>query len=84
MAGTRAAPMAPTALATGRTLRFTHPDARTLRAWVVYRMVAGRWEVDQLVPAAQASADVTAAGRYAVSAANRYGDESRGAVVTVP
>jgi uncharacterized lipoprotein YddW (UPF0748 family) len=83
MAGRRTAPAAPTVTATGRTLRFTHPDARTLRAWAVYREVSGAWQLDRLVPAATAMADVTAAGRYAVSAANRYGDEGRGSIVTV-
>jgi len=83
MAGSRPPPAAPTVTVATRTLRFSHPQARELRAWVVYREAGGAWQLDRVVPAATASVDVTAAGRYAVSAANRFGDEGRGAVVTV-
>jgi len=83
MAGSRTAPPPPTVTVTGRTLRFAHPMASALRAWAVYREVSGAWQLDRLVPAATGMVDVTAAGRYAVSAANRYGDEGRGVVVTV-
>jgi uncharacterized lipoprotein YddW (UPF0748 family) len=83
MAGTRPRPPTPTVTVAARVLRLAHPDARALRAWAVYRDVSGRWELDQVVPAAQTSATVTMAGAYAVSAVNRYGDESLGAVAAV-
>ncbi len=83
MAGTRPRPATPAVTVMSRTLRPAHPDARSLRAWVVYRDNSGRWELDQVVPAGDATVTVSAAGRYAVSAANRYGDESLGAVVSV-
>ncbi|MFO0647342.1 MAG: family 10 glycosylhydrolase [Polyangiales bacterium] len=83
MAGARPRPAAPTVTVDLRTLRITHPEAARLRSWVVYRDVSGAWEVDQIVPASQSSATVTAAGTYAVSASNRFGDESLGARATV-
>lgn len=83
MAGRRPPPDAPTATASNRTLRFAHPRANELRAWVVYRETSGAWQLEQIVPAATATTTVAATGRYAVSAVNRFGDESRGSVVTV-
>jgi uncharacterized lipoprotein YddW (UPF0748 family) len=83
MAGTRPRPATPSVTVDARTLRLSHPDARGLRAWVVYREVRGAWEVDQIVPASLSAATVSAAGAYAVSVANRFGDESLGAPATV-
>ncbi len=83
LAGSRPRPATPNVTVDTRTLRITHPDAARMRAWVVYREVSGAWEVDQIVPAAQLTATVTAAGSYVVTAANRFGDESSGARAAV-
>jgi uncharacterized lipoprotein YddW (UPF0748 family) len=83
MAGTHPQPEAPTVLVEGRLLRPTHPNVATLRSWVVYREMSGRWQLDVTVSASQMTSAVLGPGRYAVSAVNRYGNESRGRVVTV-
>jgi uncharacterized lipoprotein YddW (UPF0748 family) len=80
----RTVPAVPAVRVEGRTLRVSHADVRALRAWVLYRIVSGRWEVERIEPAAATAIEVSAAGRYAVSAANRYGDESLGALAVVP
>ncbi len=83
MAGARPRPPTPSVTASARVLRPTHPDALLLRAWAVYRLDGSAWTLDQVQPATQTSLTVSAAGTYAVSAVNRFGDESLGATVVV-
>lgn len=73
----------PTATVTGTSVSLAHAAPETLRAWVVYAQLDAGWRVSQIVPAAQASVELSP-GTWAISAAGRHGVESPGALVTIP
>ncbi|GMU57241.1 MAG: hypothetical protein AMXMBFR33_63870 [Candidatus Xenobia bacterium] len=68
----------------GRTARLAHTDGAPLRAWTVYKetITAPGWELDRIVPASQSTVELQP-GRWAIAAATRNGNESRGVVVSV-
>jgi uncharacterized lipoprotein YddW (UPF0748 family) len=79
-AGQRPVPAAPVVVADGGGWRLVHADATPLRAYAVYRADGDAWTLDRLLPA-DATGLQLPVGRWAVSAVNRYGDESRGVVL---
>ena len=74
----------PTVEMEGRTARLAHTDGAPLRAWTVYKetITAPGWELDRIVPASQSTVELQA-GNWAIAAATRNGNESRGVVVSV-
>lgn len=85
MAGRRPPPRAPMVLASAGALTVNAGAPGRWRAWCVYRSAAGgAWTLDRCVPAAMPARVTVPAGRYAVSAVDRFGDESLGAVASVP
>ena len=52
------------------------------RAWVVYQSVSGAWQVDRVLTAMATSTNLTP-GRWAITAVDRYGDESVGVALDV-
>ncbi len=84
IARTAGAPVvAPALTLEGHKLTLQHQDGVPLRAWTVYKDVQGRWELDRIVPGEQKSFELPA-GRWAVAAATRSGNESQGVVVSLP
>ena len=75
------APPSPTRA--GTTVTITHPAAATLAGYAVYGVSGGAPAFAQWVPVASPSVTLDA-GRYAVSAIDRGGAESRGVALTVP
>jgi hypothetical protein len=71
---------APQVAVQGRKLELSHQDAAPLRAWTVYRPAGDSWELDRIVPGNQKSVELPA-GRWAVAAATKHGNESQGVVV---
>ncbi|HEY8379281.1 MAG TPA: family 10 glycosylhydrolase [Nannocystis sp.] len=61
----------------------SHPTPEALRAWVVYAQSGSEFVIDRIVPASQASVDLSP-GTWAISAAGKHGVESPGVLVTVP
>jgi uncharacterized lipoprotein YddW (UPF0748 family) len=84
MAGQRPTPRAPEVAAVPGAVTVTEGAPGRWRAWCVYRAAAGSYELERCVPAANPARVMLPAGRYAVSAVDRRGDESLGAVVDVP
>jgi uncharacterized lipoprotein YddW (UPF0748 family) len=82
LTGERPEPDAPEAEVDGHRVRLAHVDPTPLRAYGVYRAESGRWTLDHLLPSTTAVADLDP-GKWAISAVNRYGDESRGIVVDI-
>ncbi len=78
--GSRPTPAPPLVLADRAGCRLVHADPTPLRAFAVYREEDGAWILDRLLPADTTQLQLSP-GRWAVSAVNRYGDESRGVVV---
>lgn len=64
------------------TLAIGHPDAASLRAWVLYRRAGDAYEVDSIHAPAPAI-PAPPAGEWAVSAADKRGVESRGVLVRI-
>lgn len=71
---------APEARVEGRQVSMTHRDGVPLRAWTVYRPKADGWELDRIIPGDQSTFELPA-GRWAIAAANKHGNESQGVVV---
>jgi uncharacterized lipoprotein YddW (UPF0748 family) len=63
--------------------RLHHQDSTPLRAWTVYRQDDGRWTLDHIVPGEECLLRLKA-GRWAVAAACKDGQESLGQIVEVP
>jgi uncharacterized lipoprotein YddW (UPF0748 family) len=63
-------------------IRLTPADVVPLRSYAVYRPEAEGWVLDHLVPAT-AHQVALSAGHWAISAVNRYGDESPGVLVAL-
>lgn len=72
----------PTVALEGVTARPSHPDAASLRGWVVYREQAGELVVDRIVPASVGSIEL-APGTWAITAAGKHDVESSGRLVHV-
>ncbi|MEZ4393305.1 MAG: family 10 glycosylhydrolase [Polyangiales bacterium] len=84
MAGRRPVPRAPDVQALRGALSINPGAPGRWRAWCVYRSAAGgSYALDRCVPAAAPARVTLAAGRYAVSAVNCFGDESPGTLATV-
>lgn len=73
----------PDVVVEGTAVRVGHAEAAAVRAWVVYRDVAGAFEIDRIVPAATTSIEL-GSGRFAISAADLRSVESAGVVVELP
>lgn len=72
----------PSVRVSGRKLQIENQDAVPVRAWTVYRPQGEGWELDHIVPGEQSSFELPA-GRWAVAAANKLGNESQGVVLTL-
>jgi uncharacterized lipoprotein YddW (UPF0748 family) len=66
----------------GARIALTPVDVAPVRAWGVYRPEAEGWMLDHLLPGDTREVTLTP-GRWAISAVNRYGDESPGVLVAV-
>ena len=66
---------------TGRTVQLRGAPVRA-RGWVVYQSVSGAWQVDRVLTATTTSVDL-GVGRWAITAVDRYGDESVGVALDV-
>ncbi len=73
----------PTVTLDGQAAAVAHEAPETLRAWTVYADTPDGWTLGRIVPAAQASVDLTA-GKWAIAAVGKHGVESPGVVVVVP
>jgi uncharacterized lipoprotein YddW (UPF0748 family) len=83
--GTKVAPPGLARAADGSVV-VSHSAPATVRGYAVYRPAGAGWDLARWVPAATASPTTItlAKGRYAISAIDRAGAESLGAIVDVP
>lgn len=82
LAGTRLPAEAPEVHDSGDHLRLIPTDPVPIRAYGVYRVEDGGWKLDHVLPGSTEAVQLER-GKWAISAINRYGDESRGVVVRV-
>ncbi len=82
LAGSRPSAAPPVVEVVGAGLRLTPADVVPPRSYVVYRPEAEGWVLERLLPGDTATVDLPP-GHWAISAVNRFGDESPGVLVAL-